>query len=214
MISNPDIRSVNSAAPERRLIEYAAGLIESGKMIVAPTETRYGLLTRADTVESIDALCRAKMRGQRHAIAVFARSRKEMEDWLVMTKAGSRLCDAFLPGALTLVAEACRDWPGPVVVDGTMGVRWSSSPVVGELLEASGLPLTATSANLSGQPESAGVEDVARELRDAVALYLDAGPLTGKTSTVVSCTGQGVKILREGAISAADIRAALGQTWK
>jgi tRNA threonylcarbamoyl adenosine modification protein (Sua5/YciO/YrdC/YwlC family) len=97
------------------------------------------------------------------------------------------------------------------VVDGKIGLRWSSSPVIDGLLRRLECPLTATSANISGRPDPESVEEIVSQFGDRVDLYLDAGPLTGPTSTVVDCSGEKPKILRDGAIPRAEIEREIGQ---
>ncbi|MBD3258070.1 threonylcarbamoyl-AMP synthase [candidate division GN15 bacterium] len=191
------------------VVDEAARLLRDRQLVVAPTETRYGLLARADSPAAVDRLCQAKMRGERHPVAVFASSAEEIGRLAVLSEDATRLSRRFLPGPLTLVLTARVDWPAPLVINGKIGVRWSSSPVIGALLTATGTPLTATSANLSGQGERERVEDVAQDFGEAVALYLNGGPLTGATSTVVDCTADHIRVLREAAIEAAALEAAL-----
>jgi tRNA A37 threonylcarbamoyladenosine synthetase subunit TsaC/SUA5/YrdC len=69
------------------------------------------------------------------------------------------------------------------------------------------VPLTATSANLSGQDESSSALAIADRFKEKVHLYIDAGPLVSKVSTVVDCTGSEPVVIREGAISGIDIHA-------
>jgi len=86
------------------------------------------------------------------------------------------------------------------VVEGKIGLRFSSSPVVQALVDAVDLPLTATSANRYGQPELETVAEIALSLGEDVDLYLDAGVLNKPTSTVVDCTGREPCLIREGYI--------------
>ena len=194
------------ASPE--ILRQAAQALRNNELVVAPTETRYGLLARADSIEALDLLRRVKMRGEHHAVAVFARNRADIEQWGEVDERTARLIEAFLPGPMTLVLKAKVDWPSPAVVDGRLGIRWSSSPLIQALLEEVEAPITATSANLSGRAEHEGVQEIREDFGDAVAVYLDAGVLKGATSTVVDCSRDKLVVLREGAIAADRIAAA------
>jgi L-threonylcarbamoyladenylate synthase len=198
------------ASPEA--IREAALALRNNELVVAPTDTRYGLLARADNVEALDLLRRVKMRGEHHAVAVFARSRAEIEQWGEVNERTARLIETFLPGPLTLVLKAKVDWPSPAVVNGRLGIRWSSSPLIQKLLAEIDTPITATSANLSGRAENERVQEIREDFGDAVAVYLDAGVLKGAISTVVDCTRDKLVVLRGGAIAAEDIDAAADRT--
>ncbi len=169
--------------------------------MVAPTETRYGLLTRGDSREALERLYSAKGRPQFMPTAIFARNHDEIERFGEMTDISRRLVERFLPGPLTLVMRATGKWEPQVVMNERIGIRWSPSKVITGLLAMTDCPLTATSANLSGTPDAETVQEIASALGESVNLYLDGGPLKGITSTVVECSGERPVILREGAIS-------------
>jgi L-threonylcarbamoyladenylate synthase len=92
---------------------------------------------------------------------------------------------------------------------GTIGIRISSSPVIQALLNKMDTPLTATSANISGQAGPSSVREIATTLGIGIEMYLDAGELSGIPSTVVKCQGNEITILRAGAIPEVEIWRAL-----
>ncbi len=198
--------------PRSRPIDQAVALLLRGDLVVAPTETRYGLLARADDSESLEKLCRVKGRDRAAAVAIFVDSIEALETYGVMTPSARRLAKRFMPGPLTLVLTAADETTLPVVSDGRVGLRVSSSPVVEAILEKVRKPLTATSANLTGHGEAETIDQVVEAFGSDVALYLDGGRLTGPVSTVVSCEGDRTELLREGALSAAGIASVLKET--
>ncbi|HUV31480.1 MAG TPA: L-threonylcarbamoyladenylate synthase [Acidobacteriota bacterium] len=204
-----ELVAVNPASPDEAVIERAAGLLSEGGLLVVPTETRYGLLTRFDRPESLVRLYRVKRRPTTVPTALFLTGYEEFSQYGKRSSITDRLAVAFLPGPLTLVVEATTDPGEPVVVAGKIGLRVSSSRIVASLLQSVGVPLTATSANISGQTGSETATDIAAALGPEVDLYLDAGRLAGPVSTVVDCSGGHARILREGAISAPMIERAL-----
>jgi tRNA threonylcarbamoyl adenosine modification protein (Sua5/YciO/YrdC/YwlC family) len=133
--------------------------------------------------------------------SLFVRGREEIERFGEVTLLAARVIDRFLPGPLTLVIRARGTWEPHVVTDERIGLRWSPSEIIRGLLQETIFPLTATSANLSGQPDAETIVELADGLGESVQLYLDAGPLKGITSTVVDCSGERPIVLREGAIS-------------
>jgi L-threonylcarbamoyladenylate synthase len=195
----PDILHIDPVNPEEAKLDRAAETLRNGGLIVSPTETRYGLLTSASNAEAVTRLCRAKGRDFNRPVAVFVRDLDSLTDIARMTDMAAQLAASFLPGPLTLVLKAAVNWSSPLVVDGKIGIRISSSPIVAGLVERVG-PLTATSANTSGAQEPLSIKDAEEQLGAAVDLYLDVGDLGGPVSTVVDCSGGLCDILRAGAI--------------
>jgi tRNA threonylcarbamoyl adenosine modification protein (Sua5/YciO/YrdC/YwlC family) len=196
--------------PDAALLDQAAGAILAGGLVVAPTETRYGLLVRADRQEYLEKLYSIKKRELSKATALLVRDMNELGSLGRITRAAARLAGRFLPGPLTLILEARRDWPPPRVVEGRIGLRWSSAAIIQQLLARLDVPVTATSANISGRPDHESVEGIASDFGDLVSLYIDVGPLAGSSSTVVDCSGLKVNVLREGAIGRREVEQALG----
>jgi len=204
------VLKTDPARPGQDILKRAAESLSRGELVVAPTETRYGLLARADRQEYVEQLYLLKGRDPAKATAILVRSLAEAEDLGEMTPEALLLARSFLPGPLTIVSRARKDWPAPRVVDGKIGLRWSSSPVIQGLLARTEWPLAATSANISGQSDPEGVQEIISAFGERVGVYLDAGPLTGPTSTVVDCSTRRVRVLREGAIAREEIERVLG----
>ena len=206
----PRVLPVDPAHPEEKIIIMAAEILAKGGMIVAPTETRYGLLARYDDSGAVRRLLNLKQRTPDQATAIFIRSREEISSLAVETDISGRLAASFLPGPLTLVLKARAGLPQPIVVQGKIGVRISSSPVIIQILERVHSYLTATSANISGQVEPITALEISELFGAEVELYLEAGELSGPVSTVVDCSGEDFVILRQGAINDAELRRCAG----
>jgi L-threonylcarbamoyladenylate synthase len=122
--------------------------------------------------------------------------------------AAARLMARFWPGALTVVLPRNPDVTADLGADeATIGVRCPAHPVPIALCRAVG-PLATTSANLHGQAPMTTADQIAVTFGDAVAVVLDAGRCSGSPSTVVDCTGQEPKLLREGRIQWDEVVAA------
>ena len=132
----------------------------------------------------------------------------------MVTPAAEQLAERFWPGGLTIVLERRSDVDLTALLGGgraTLGLRLPDHEVPRALARRLG-PIAASSANVSGQPDATDATLVEQALGDALALILDDGPVRGGTpSTVVDCSNSAepARVLREGAISAADIAAAL-----
>ena len=207
--------AISQTDPEESVIQQAAETLTKNGLVVAPTETRYGLLARADSRTALERLFDAKGRDESLPTSVFVRGQEELSSFGCLSPVAQRLIDRFLPGPLTLVVCAKGTWEPQVVVNKRIGLRWSTSRVISRILEDTDFPITATSANLSGGRELDTAQQIAATLGDAVELYLDAGELKGVTSTVVDCSGESLRILRAGAIPASEIAECLKDLkWK
>lgn len=200
---------IDKTSPDPAALDQAAQALSCGELVVAPTETRYGLLVRADEQEYLEKLYGLKQKDRHQATSLFVRDLIEVGKLGRLTAAAETLFEQFLPGPLTLVLQAIPEWPPPRVVNGKIGLRCSSAATILGLLDRLSVPLTATSANISGESDAEGVEELAAVFGDRVALYLDAGQLAGAVSTVVDCSTEPVRILREGAITREQIEKTL-----
>ena len=213
MTDDSKIIELDQNSPPESVVAEAARAVMDGELIVAPTETRYGLVCAADNAGAVERLFALKGRKSSAPSAIFVSGKAEIWRYLEATPAARKIARAFLPGPLTLVGpatELSRKTFGPeIVLDGRVGVRVSSSPFIRAVLEKVKRPLTATSANRSGERELSDISEIREALPGGIALYLDSGPLDGAASTVALTGVAPLMILREGAIPSAKIKRAL-----
>lgn len=188
-------------------------MVRGGGVIAFPTETFYGLGVDPFNVQAVQRLYDLKGRSpQTSPILVLIRSRHELQALVSeITPAGERLMQACWPGPLTLVFRAAAAVPAVLTAGtGTIGVRLSAYPDVLRVLEAIGGPLTGTSANRTGQPPAITAEEVERAFGADVDLIVNGGPTPGGLpSTVVDTTVRPPRLIREGCVSQAALRAVL-----
>ena len=191
-------------------IERAARALDAGELVVFPTETLYGVGCHALRSDALARLRHVKQREAEKGIAVIVGDRAQLsllsED---VSPAARRLMERFWPGPLTLLLPARPGLPHPLVRDGLVGVRLSSSPTARALAVAIGAPLAAPSANPAGAEPARDIAAARAYFGGAVAVYLDAGIVAGPPSTLVD-PGPPLRILRAGAVPEEDLRAALG----
>lgn len=209
-----NIIAVDARQPARDTIERAAGLIRRGGVVIIPTTGLYGLAADAGNPEALARIFRIKGRDPGKPILVLI-DRMEMLDQVAGEIASPvlQLISRFWPGGVTFVVPA---HPGlsPILTSGsgTIGVRRVRHPVAAALVGAAGCPLTGTSANRSGAPGCAAVEEIDPSVLEAADLVLNAGPLAGGPgSTVVDVTATVPVILREGAVAGEHVLAAFTQ---
>jgi L-threonylcarbamoyladenylate synthase len=184
------------------VIDQAIDAIQHGKVIVFPADTVYGLGTSALHEDAVRNLYRLKQRLLTQPTALIAPDIDMLFELMpeLRGRAGV-IARALLPGPYTLVlpnpARRYR-WLTGKNYD-TIGVRVPELPDPGAELLGRVSALAATSANRTGGPEPARLEDVPEEFRDGAAVVLDGGKLPGLPSTVLDFTGQEPRVLREGA---------------
>ena len=207
-----EILKVSLDHPEPHVLEYAASLIRRGEVVGIPTDTLYGLAADPFNLAAIERVFRIKGRVETKALPILIDSIASAAILArALPDAFHRLAKAFWPGGLTLIVEASDRLPLKVTGNtGRVALRWPNCAVVTELLQRVQGPVTGTSANLSGFPPCSSAQQVAKQLGERLPLILDAGE-TGKTipSTIVDVGGDDWRIVREGAISEADILRAL-----
>lgn len=197
--------TIDAHRPDEAILARAAAILDEGGLVVAPTETRYGLLARADDDMSLNKMFAVKKRPRLMPAAIFCQSIDHCWELGQQNDAATALAKKFLPGPLTFVLNATKDWNRFVTPEGRIGIRYSSSPVISGLLQKVSFPLTATSANTSGAGESDSIEQIHATFGSEIGLYLEAGILDGQASTVVDCTSNPIQILRQGSIPEEDI---------
>ena len=205
----PEIR-----APDATGIAAAAAALRGGGLVALPTETVYGLAARADSSDAVASIYRAKGRPDFNPLIVHVPSLAAARDFAIFDERAERLAAAFWPGALTLVLplrEGARIAPAVTAGLPTIALRCPAHPVMRAVLEESGLPLAAPSANRSGGVSPTEAAHVADSLGNAVPLVLDGGACSaGLESTIVALRGNGSwQVLRPGPIEEARISAIL-----
>jgi L-threonylcarbamoyladenylate synthase len=187
--------------------EAAVQALRAGQLVVLPTDTVYGLCAESYYEGPYRRLCRLKRRPQTMPSALLAADLDMILDAVPEALGRAAVAArALLPGPYTLVlpnpARRFRWLTGQSPE--TIGVRVPELPAESHaVVERVGV-LVATSANLHGGPDPARVDDVPAEILAGVAAVVDCGELPGTPSTVVDLTGPEPRILREGAVSAAE----------
>ncbi len=176
-------------------VEEAAEALTRGELVAFPTDTVYGVAAGHGHIQE---LFRAKGRPKDKRIPILLSDASHLETSAIVTPTARALADRFWPGPLTIVLVAPRR--------GTLAFRVPASDLARRLIAASGGGLPVTSANLSGHPDATTAEEVCEQLDGRIALILDGGRTPGGVpSTVVDCTGNDARVLREGAIPEREI---------
>lgn len=193
-------------------IQNAARVIREGGLVAFPTETVYGLGANALDEKAVASIYEAKGRPSDNPIIVHVSSIKMAEEIAELNWVARLLMEKFWPGPLSLVAQS-----RPVVPSKTRGglstvaLRMPDNAVALSLIEMSGVPIAAPSANISGRPSPTDAGSVRDDLGAKVDAVLDGGPTqVGLESTVLDTTGENPVILRPGGVSKEEIEKELG----
>ncbi|MCC5035561.1 threonylcarbamoyl-AMP synthase [Streptomyces sp. WAC 00631] len=189
-------------------LREAASAVRRGELVVLPTDTVYGIGADAFSAEAVGDLLEAKGRGRNMPSPVLVGSPNTLHGLVTdFSELAWELVDAFWPGALTLVArhQPSLQW-NLGDTRGTVAVRMPLHPVAIELLTEVG-PMAVSSANLTGHPSPQTCDAAEEMLGDSVSVYLDGGPTPAAVaSSIVDVTGKVPVLLREGALSADQLR--------
>ncbi len=190
-------------------IEKAARLLLQGGLVAYPTESFYGLGADSTSEKGLDRIFYLKARERDRPILILVPTEADLERYVTLVPGvARRLIRRFWPGGLTLVFEA-RSGVSSLLTAGTgkIGIRLSSHPVAGALARAAGIPITGTSANISGMPPCRSAREVKSALGRGVDMILDGGDTAGIAgTTVLDVTVDPPRILREGMIPEKDLK--------
>jgi L-threonylcarbamoyladenylate synthase len=195
-------------------VKRAAEVIMSGGMVAFPTESFYGLAVNGTDEEAIRRLFVVKKRQSDSPILILIPTVGVLDQFAVhIPEVARRLIEEFWPGGLTIVFEARPNLPSLLTAGtGRIGVRLSSHPVAAALAKAAGVPITGTSANISGRPPCKSAIEVFRSLGEGVDLILDGGETEGAMgSTILDATMNPPRILREGIVDREQLQQVLGK---
>lgn len=183
-------------------IARALQILRAGGLVAFPTDTVYGLGALAFYGRAVESIYTAKDRPVEKAIPILIGDTRDLEKVAVeIPKTAELLASRFWPGPLTILVPKRTELPNAVSVTSTIGVRVPDHEIARALLRAAG-PMAVTSANLSGQTSPATAEEVFVQLHGRIGLIIDGGRTPGGLpSTVVDCSGETVRILREGPIT-------------
>ena len=210
----PTDRPTRLAPADAHGVAQAAAILTAGGLVGMPTETVYGLAGLATSDPAAAEIYAAKGRPSFNPlIAHFAQPEDALRE-IRSDAAAARLARHFWPGPLTIVAPVAPDCRVSLLARAgldTVAVRVPGHPTARALIAAVGAPLVAPSANRSGRVSPTSAAHVLADLGGRIDLILDAGPCPlGVESTVVACLPDGVRLLRPGAVTRAEIEAALG----
>ena len=208
------MKKINNYQTELRL---ASKLLNEGQIIAIPTDTYYGLACDPFNFESLNKLFKLKERDIRKPLPLLIASKEDLLNFGIDYSVFENLLDAFWPGPITIVMKTeHKFYNGMIENDGYVGFRVPNLEFVRDLIKFSGIPITGTSANISGQPETKDI-NVLEDSLDLNIVKMIININCGKeqsASTVIKLSDGRVEMLREGPIKSNQIKEILGNDYK
>jgi L-threonylcarbamoyladenylate synthase len=206
------ILAIDPVTPDRDLIERTAQRLVDGQIGVYPTHCLYGLGAHAMDEAAVERIFQIKDRPLDKPLLVLIADTGQVDRLArAIPPLAARLMQVFWPGRITFLFEARRGLPfGLIGPQGKIGIRLAGHPVAAALCRTAGVPLTGTSANLSGRPGCRRISELDPSILGSANLVLDAGMLAGgRGSSVVDVTVFPPVMRREGRVGQSEFEAVL-----
>lgn len=201
------MKTIIASAESPDTIPLARDILNKGGLVAFPTDTVYGVGALVFNGKAVESIYVAKDRPIEKAIPVLIAEAEDMDKVATdIPDIARRIAARFWPGPLTCIIPKKPTLPESVSATSTIGVRVPDHDVARALLRTTG-PMAVTSANISGQASPSTADEVFAQLGGRISLIIDGGKTPGRVpSTLVDCTSDDIKILREGPISLEEIK--------
>lgn len=200
----PEIIKINPESPDPRMVSYVAEQIKKGQVVGMPTDTFYGLAADPLNLRAVDLIYDVKSRSRHKPLSLLIES-VEQAEYLArpLPDVFYHITRKFWPGPLTIIVKASSRLPLKVTANtGNVALRVPAARIPVEIIRAAGVPVTATSANISGASECTTADGVRQQLGSKIGLIVDGGTSPREVaSTILDMSVMGkVTVLRHGAI--------------
>jgi L-threonylcarbamoyladenylate synthase len=181
--------------------------LRAGGVMGFPTDTAYGLGANPFDSAAVRRIFEIKGRREDKPILLLVDSMAMAESIAVLTTEARDLCARFWPGPLTVIVPARTHVPDSVTAgSGNIGLRWGRARFAQRMMKLAGFPLTATSANRSGEPAAVTAAEVRDQLGGLLELLIDGGELPARGgSTILDLTGARPRVVRTGPIGETEL---------
>lgn len=201
---NTEIFRIDPKKIDKKLIDIAGGFIKDGGLTAFPTETVYGLGASALDGEAAKKIYTAKGRPSDNPLIVHICSKEQINEIAKdISDTAKKLIDAFMPGPFTVILKKQDCIPAEITAGlDTVAIRFPNNNIACALIEASGVPIAAPSANVSGKPSPTTAQHVIHDMDGKIDCIIDGGNCdVGVESTIVDASGDKPVLLRPGGIT-------------
>ena len=187
-------------------IEKIVQILKNDGIISIPTDTVYGICARINSKVAHDKLIKAKERPIDKSFPVMCKNEEQIKSIAIADQKAEKLIKTFMPGPITIVLRKKEELPN-YITNGkdTIAIRMATSKTIEEIINKLGSPIFMTSANQSGKKECTNLEEIEKNcpLLDGM---IEGTVIFSKGSTIVDCSSDKIKILREGPITKEQIK--------
>lgn len=184
-------------------IEKAIKIFRDGGIVIFPTDTAFGIGCRIDVAESVKRVFDIKKRDYSKPLLALVDSMKMAEEYVSIPKnVQEKMLDVYWPGGLTVFLKCDLEKVPSIVRSNTdsLALRLPAHDIIRYIIKQVGVPILATSANLSGNPTPYSLPEVDKELLSKVDFVLNGECTFKKESTILDCTVEPWKIIRQGVV--------------
>jgi L-threonylcarbamoyladenylate synthase len=204
-----EIVKINPETPDMRMISYVADRIKAGLVVGMPTDTFYGLAADPLNLRAVDLIYDVKSRSRHKPLSLLIES-VEQAEYLArpLPDVFHAITSKYWPGPLTIIVKASSRLPLKVTANtGNVALRVPAARIPVEIIRAAGVPVTATSANISGASECTTADGVRQQLGGRISLIVDGGtsPRDVASTIIDMSVPDKVTILRQGAIPESEL---------
>lgn len=205
-----EIIKISPETPDPRMIAYVAERIKAGHVVGMPTDTFYGLAADPLNLRAVDLIYEVKSRSRHKALSLLIES-VEQAEYLARPLPDSffEITRKYWPGPLTVIVKASSRLPLKVTANtGNVALRLPAASIPVEVIRAAGVPITATSANISGASECTTAEGVLLQLGEHVDMIVDGGTSPRDVASTIidmSDPDHHCTLLRQGAIPESEL---------
>lgn len=188
-----------------KALSLAERILRSGGIVIAPTDTVYGILGDATNAGVIRKMFEMKQRSQEKAFPIFVKDIATARKYAYISDVKAKFLEKVWPGPVTVVFQK-KDKLSKTLTGGrdTIGIRIPDHEFLRTLLARLDFPLAQTSANISDKPPAKNITEIKKYFGKAKVkpdLVIDGGEILGEQSTVIDFTGKNLIVLRTGLIS-------------
>ena len=192
---------IHTSHPQQRLLRRAADIVQSGGLVVYPTDTTYALGCHLGDKAALDRIRRVRRLDKQHHFTLTCRDLSEVSTYARVDNANYRVLRRLTPGPFTFLLPASPEVPRRLVHPRrrTIGLRVPGNAIARGLLEALGQPMMTTTMRLPGHEAAlTNADEIREQLQNTVDLIVDGGHCGGVPTTVVDLTNEQPLVTRQG----------------
>ncbi len=193
-------------------IKELANILKNDGVISVPTDTVYGVCARISSIEAYNKLMQVKERPTEKLFPIMCADEEQIKSIAIVDEKAEKLIRAFMPGPITLVLMKKPGMPNYINNGNkTIAVRMATSKAIEDIIRETESPIFMSSANKSGKPTCSSLEEI-EESCPMLDGIMEGKVFYGKSSTIVDCTLNKIKILRQGPITLKQIEEVIKST--